>query len=394
MPRVTLFIGTLSAGGAQRQLAEIARALRGSRWQPLVDWHTATETFTSIPDGVPAELIERNGRHDPHFAANLRRALGPDKTDLVHAFLGPPSLYAALARQWRGGVPTISAVRNSAQAFEHLPVHGAAHLAAAFLADHVVTNARDILPWMRARGVPLDRLDFTPNMLAARVADKAPASDADIAACLQRYGLDPADPPLTLVGRFDEFKNQDGLVRALATLKARGRELPPTLLIGRDSDPARVAEVRRLAAQAGLDRLVIAPPTPDILTVLQSSRLVALVSHSEGTPNVVMEALGLGVPVVATPVGQVPDLIIDGQTGVLAADTSDAAIAAALDRALSLPARAIADMKKRAYADMRARYGAERIAADLMALYDRVLARPRPPRIRALASAARAVARL
>ncbi len=394
MPRVTLFVDSLGSGGAQRQVVELARALRGGPWRPRIAWYSPEPPFTPLPQGVQGVRIPRSGRRDPRFAANLRAALGPARTDLVHAFLGPPSLYAALSRQWPGGVPVISSVRMSARAFADFPAHAASHLAAALLGDHVVANARNVLPWMRARGVPISRLDYTPNVLATAVADRGPADPAALAACLQGYGLDPADPPLTLVGRFDAFKNQDGLLRALARLKAEGIALPPVLLVGRRGDARRAAEVRRIAAEAGIERLHLAPPTKDILTVLQASRLLALVSHSEGTPNIVMEALGLGVPVMATPVGQVPELVRDGVTGLLSADTSDAAIAARLRDALQLPADAIAAMRAAAAEDVRARFGAAAIAADLCALYERVVARPRPSRPGAIPAPIAAITRI
>jgi glycosyltransferase involved in cell wall biosynthesis len=156
-------------------------------------------------------------------------------------------------------------------------------------------------------------------------------------------------------------------------VRDRGVEVPPLLLAGSAEDGARVAAVRRIAAAAGFTDLHVVPPVVDVATLLEAARFSVLASRSEGTPNVVLEGLGLGTLVVATRVGEVADLARDGETGFTCPPDDHDALAAALLRALQLPATAAAEMGQRARADMLARFAAPIIVGQYEALYDEIL---------------------
>jgi glycosyltransferase involved in cell wall biosynthesis len=96
--------------------------------------------------------------------------------------------------------------------------------------------------------------------------------------------------------------------------------------------------------------------------------LLALASLNEGTPVTAIEALAAGVPVVATNVGGVPDVVQDGQTGVLVPAGSSDALGVAIAALLSDPAprQKLASAGQR---DVLARFGRERLVADMDALY-------------------------
>ena len=73
---------------------------------------------------------------------------------------------------------------------------------------------------------------------------------------------------------------------------------------------------------------------PDYLNEL---KLVVLPSYTEGLPNLMLEAMACGTPVLATPVGAIPDMITDGETGFIMEDNSPACIAENVMRALEHP---------------------------------------------------------
>jgi len=147
--------------------------------------------------------------------------------------------------------------------------------------------------------------------------------------------------PVLFVGNLLYVKGVDRLAAAwpmvLRTLKTAEPQLRPELLL------AGKGELRtRLEAAFGADpdsagtvRFLGAVPHADVGNLLRSSHCLCLPSRSEGMPNVVIEALACGVPVVATAVGEVPGLVREGVNGhVVNPAADDAAVAEALSSTL------------------------------------------------------------
>jgi glycosyltransferase involved in cell wall biosynthesis len=110
--------------------------------------------------------------------------------------------------------------------------------------------------------------------------------------------------------------------------------------------------------------------THDVNVLLAESDVLVLSSDHEGTPNVLLEAACAGLPVVATAVGGVPDIVGDGTTGILVPPDDPAALASALARLAGDPKlrRRMGDAARlRVLAD----HGANRLPGDLAALYAR-----------------------
>ena len=75
----------------------------------------------------------------------------------------------------------------------------------------------------------------------------------------------------------------------------------------------------------------------DLPGYLNQLRLLVLPSYTEGLPNIMLEAMACGTPVLATPVGAIPDVIIDGKTGFIMENNSPECIAENVKRALDSP---------------------------------------------------------
>ena len=373
--RLTLLIDSLAAGGAQTQIVRLAAGLDPAQWTVRLAWYNAAAQFQQVPPGVEAVPLPRRHRLDPQFALALRRLVSRAETDLVHAWLPVPALYATLAARWPSAAPVVTAVRCSPSLFANDPTQARLTVLSSALAVATTSNSQASLDWLKARHIAPAKLHFIGNALDPGIAARVPSSLAARAALLASLGLDPARPPIVALGRFDAYKNQDGLVRALTQVRDRQPgAVPPLLLAGLLAEPERVAHVRARAPHAGLE-VHIVPAVTDVATLLEAAQFSVLASRSEGTPNVVLEALGLGTVVVATRVGEVPTLVTDGVTGLLCPPDDDAALADALGRALALPHAQAQAMGAAARADMLARFAQKAIVDQYAALYRAVLGR-------------------
>jgi glycosyltransferase involved in cell wall biosynthesis len=181
----------------------------------------------------------------------------------------------------------------------------AAQFAHAFVAvsETTATQARE------QHEMPENRLHVIPNGI--RLDRYTPDVEAR-AAIRVELGLGDAWVVGT-VGRLDEYKNQVLLIRAMAPLLGSGARL---VIVGEgDTRPQLEAEI---AALGPLGRwVVMTGRRMDVPRLVHAFDVFALSSKSEGLPLVVPEAMAAALPIVATSVGGLPDVIDEGQTGLL-----------------------------------------------------------------------------
>jgi glycosyltransferase involved in cell wall biosynthesis len=155
------------------------------------------------------------------------------------------------------------------------------------------------------------------------------------------------------IGRLSKEKGHGDLLDAIALLeKKRPRTNARFLIVGDGPEGHRlIAKCKRL----GLDQTVhFAGFRKDIPAFYAIADLMVLPSHSEGSPNVVLEAMNAGVPIVATAAGGVPEILDGGKYGILVPVKDPPALAAALEKSLCDPA-----LLKRLSTDARSRVIAE-----------------------------------
>lgn len=193
-----------------------------------------------------------------------------------------------------------------------------------------------------------------------------PRGKADARAAL---GL-PADSLVVCaVGRLVPIKRHDVLLHALAALTAAGGRDWRLVVVGGGPD---AEEMRRLADRLGLSaRVCWLGWQEDVASILEGCDVLAQTSDDEGTPVAVIEALALGLPVVATDVGGVRE-VLDGAPGTRTVPAgSPEAVAAALASTLAEQDR----VPDRVRDEVVRRFSVERLAADIADLYRSELAR-------------------
>jgi glycosyltransferase involved in cell wall biosynthesis len=226
-------------------------------------------------------------------------------------------------------------------------------------ADRVCPTSTSAASMVRsAYGLDADRVTIVPN----GVTDAFLAADAAYR----------PDGPLVFFGRLAPEKGVDVLVEALARLAADGYDRR-CLIIGRG--PAE-ADVRRAVAARGLDDRVeltgwLDPPV--LAERLAGAAAAVLPSREESFGNAMAESMAAGVPVVSTRAGSIPEVVRDGETGVLLPPDDGAALARAVARLLDDPerARALAAAGRRR---VEAHFTWDAVAARYEQIFERVRA--------------------
>jgi glycosyltransferase involved in cell wall biosynthesis len=181
----------------------------------------------------------------------------------------------------------------------------------------------------------------------------------------RELGLPEGVPVIGLVGRLDHWgKGHKELFEAMATLKERhGLH---ALIVG---GGRKIDEVRQVAASLGLAGVVtFLGPRRDVPDLLNAMDIFVLPSYSEGVSLALLEAMAAGKPVIATAVGGLPEVVTEGDNGLLIPPRDAEALAGALARLLTDPALA-QRLGANARARVRENFSLDRLGREINEIY-------------------------
>jgi glycosyltransferase involved in cell wall biosynthesis len=297
--RLALVIGQLTRGGAEKQLAELALRLKATPFEPFVyvlSRHVEPHGSVLQDAGVPLRCLP--GRPLAR-ARYLARALAADRIEIVHAWLYLTNPIAALAARLAGGLPLVTAARNCKL---HGTVNRVANAWAFRASRRIIVNSTEVQDFVaRVYWAPADRVRIVPNGID-----------------LERFipaDTPPAGPPrIVTVGRLVAQKNHRLFLTAAAELHA----LRPEVRFAIAGDGPMRRELEAEAARLGVSEVIdFLGERGDVEDVLRGATLFWLTSSWEGMPNVLLEAMACGVPVIASDVSGVRDLIGESAAGVV-----------------------------------------------------------------------------
>jgi glycosyltransferase involved in cell wall biosynthesis len=319
-------------GGAEAQLVRLAARLVDHGDDVILVSLLPTQAYEKEMAELGVPIVElRGGRvRSAAYILEARRILKEFRPDVVVSFLYQANVVARVAAKLAGVPVVISSIRS-----EFFGGRGR-ELVMRFtdrLATVTTTNsalARDSLA--RRKIAPTDRLLVIPNGLDVSVFVAAEAHRTDVRAALRVAD----DEFLWLAtGRLVPQKDVPNLLDAFA--KHRAAHSRSRLAIA--GDGALRDEMLAHASALGLDDSVMFLGIRDDVPQLMGAADAFVMSSAwEGLPNVVMEAMAAGLPVVSTNVGGVAELVEDPATGALVPPSDPAALAAAMNATVELPA--------------------------------------------------------
>ena len=316
--RVVFLLQDLKFGGTQRQALELAHRLDPVRFRPEIWLLAAGDDLVPLARqwGLPLSWLSRQAQAGPGGLLNLWCRLRRRDLDVLLPFTVVPNIWGRILGRLARGPAIVGNCRGGgAPKRQHerwlWP-----------LAQHLVCNSAALKRVLtQSCGVPAARLSVIPNGVDVDYFQPAPEGGPYPAVALS-------------VARMVPDKDLATLIRAFAALAP---EFPQAQLWLVGEGPL-LGNLQRLAGEllpAGACRFL--PPQADLRPLFLKSGLLVLSSRTEALPNVVLEAMAAGLPVAATAVGGVPELVTPARTGWLAEPSDPPALAAALRRLLANP---------------------------------------------------------
>lgn len=312
--KVALCITDLDIGGAERCLTELATRLDRRRFEPVVyclDARPPRDEASCVPRllaaGVEVHFLDARGAWQfPIVARRLRRLLLAHNAQLLQTFLFHANILGRIAARRTGVKAVVSGIRVAERAARwHLRLDRLTQNRV----DRWVCVSRSVAEFSASdAGLPQERLVVIPNGIDL---EKYPARQP---ADLREFGIAAGRRAVAFVGRLETQKGVEWLIET-APLWLKPTPDCDLLLIG--DGPLAVRLMQMTQTQGIADRVHFAGWRAQVPEILAASRLLVLPSVWEGMPNVVLEAMASRLPVVASAVEGVQELLgpeAEGQT--------------------------------------------------------------------------------
>lgn len=364
----------LNVGGLERVVLRLIERTRRDRFAPVVCALQEPGALASELDrmGVPLMVVPRRPGLDPGLPMRLSSWLQREGIDLVHTHNPSPHLYGALAaaitrRSGRssgsGRGPRVVHTKHGRN-YPGVRRKVLVNRLASSLTDRVVAVSED------ARAVAVDVEGVNPAKVVTILngVDTEEYRPGDAASARALLGVPEGGYHVGCVARLSPEKDHATLLAAFASLRARRPDAHLTLV---GDGPLR-KELEADAGRRGLGEAVtFAGTRGDIAALLPGFDVFALSSRTEGISLTLVEAAAVGLPIVATRVGGNPEIVRDGETGLLVPAGDPEALAAALDAVASKPDRS--EMGRRGRARMVERFSVDTMVQAYEDLYAEVL---------------------
>ena len=352
-----------SAGmyGAESVILDLSRALlRLGNSSEIALFLNSAQPNTALrdraaPEGIPVHTIPCNGQLDFQVPQRLRVLAQTTGSDLVHAHGYKGDVYAYLALR-RSSIPLVATCHNWIDGDLALRVYGRLDRFVLKRFRGVAAVSQGVAQRLIAAGVPRERIRSIRNGV-----------DLRLLASISRDPRTDATRPLQigLVARLSHEKGVDLFV-SMAALLADDLPNAQFLVAGEGPERGRLESMIQGAGVAG--RVTLLGRQDDMPAFYQRLDVLVLSSRDEGLPMAVLEGMASGLPVVATRVGEVPEVVQDGHTGQIVATESPGELARAVLGTVSDPVRLRA-MGDAARAHVQAKFSADRMASEYLAFY-------------------------
>jgi glycosyltransferase involved in cell wall biosynthesis len=325
---LAFIVGQLVLGGAEQQLYYLLSGLDRSRFRPVVIslgaradeyWEQPIKNL-GIPLWHMARSLGRIGR-----AIQIASLLRSENVQLVHSWVFHTNPYSAMAGRLANVPLRLGSMREN---YEGIPSDKLVRWLGYHGIDILITNAAKTADQIRGFRLTRALLRVVPN----GVHIPQQVTEAERSQLKAELGFSNDHLLVGSIGRIDSNKNHAMLLQVFAALTEKW----PALRLVIIGDGPLKSQLVAMAEQLGVAQKVCLPGSiPRAARYLPAMEVCCLTSHTEGMPNVVMEAAAVGLPVVSTTCGGSVELIEHGVTGFLVSPNDAVDMAKHLDLLLA-----------------------------------------------------------
>ena len=301
---------TFTRGGHQDQPNEFVRTFRD--------------------DGIEVDVIPERRRFDLSVLSALRKLVEAHHPDIVVTNSVKSHFVMWRSQLWRT-VPWVAFHHGYTTTDRKMRVYNRLDRWSLPKADRVMSVCHAFAHELAGiTGIPVEKVQVQHNAIRPLASPKA----AEIESLRQRYGLTENERIVLSIGRLSKEKAHIDLIDAFSKLCENNPDLHTRLIIVGDG-PERQRLLAAAKASVCRERISLVGQVGDVAPFYAIADVFVLPSHSEGSPNVLLEAMAANVPVVATSVGGVPEIVENEASALLIPVNDPAAMTLAIARLLN-----------------------------------------------------------
>ena len=334
---VMLLIDDLCMGGAERQVVELALALNKERYNvtvvTLYPGQPLEEELIDVPD-VELLSLNRKGRFDFAILGRLLEILRSRDIHVLQPYLTPATFFGLIAARIASTPVTVVTERSGLRDKSRLGDRTYRFLEdrLTVFADAALANSKAGEQFLQSRGIPRYKTDVVYNGVNETRISITPS---EVKAVRDQLGLAVDDVVIGVAASLTLAKDHQNFLRAAERV---AKEIPEARFLIVGEGPLRKSLEQQALCLGLKERVVFAGQHPNVAPYIANFDVAVLPSNNyEGCSNFLLEAMGIGTPCVATNVGGNPELITDGENGLLVPARDPEALANAIIRLVRQP---------------------------------------------------------
>jgi glycosyltransferase involved in cell wall biosynthesis len=354
--KVLKFLTHFAVGGTERQFVYTATGLDRSRFDISVGCTARIGPFMKDIRALNVPIWEypikslysyKTMRRQLRFVRDLRR----EQIQIVHAYGFYPNLFAIWPAALGTRSMTIASVRDIGVFTDRHKLKSLGQAMACRLADCVIANSYAVRDWLRKQGLGLSDIQVIPNGIKM----PSPRRSDEPSPIREELKIDPKCPLIAVVARLVRTKGLEYFLQAAATIAARYPSVRFLIVGEANIEPTYRRELEQRAKNLNLTgRLFFIGQRNDVPQIMREIDISVQPSLSESFSNTLLESMANGLPIVATNVGGNPEVVTDGENGILVPPADAEALSRGMAQLLES-----SDLAKRLGREAREKVGKE-----------------------------------